>query len=62
MANPGNFCVYVGENLLEHVAVANIYKPYGLLSNGIGTAGGSLLVKGNGVPAFANGTWAVTAE
>jgi hypothetical protein len=59
----GNFCVYRGGGAFENnVTVENIYKPYGFLELGIGTAGGSLLVKGTGVPALATGTWAVTAE
>jgi hypothetical protein len=58
----GNFCVYTGENFSGNVEVKNVFLPYGFVSLGIGTAGGSLLVDGTGTPTLATGAWAVTAE
>ena len=59
-AESGNLCVYIGENYAEDAEIANIYRPYGLLAKGAGTAGAMLAVKGGKPPNLAWGTWAVT--
>jgi hypothetical protein len=60
-ANPGNLCVYTGEDLGGHVELTSILKPYAIES-GAGTAGAILATKGAGTPPVAWGTWALTAE
>ncbi len=66
-AEPGNLCLYVGANFLNHIVFNAIIKTYPELSpgeskDGAGTAGALLYVVATGVPDFAYGAWAVTAE
>ena len=63
-AAEGNFCLYVGENLLGNVKnfVGHIYRPYELFAGGTGTAGAVAVPKGAAAPAVAWGTWAVTGK
>jgi hypothetical protein len=58
-ANPGNLCVYTGENVENHVEFVTIGKPYGL-HEGAGTSGALLDMGASELPAVAYGTWAVT--
>jgi hypothetical protein len=58
-ANPGNLCVYTGENLENHVEFVTIGKPYGI-HEGAGTSGALLDMVASELPGLAYGTWAVT--
>ena len=62
-ANPGNLCVYVGNNLAEFGEVKDINKPTGDLEAGAGKNGAWLdIAPKSGKPlAVIYGTWAVTA-
>jgi hypothetical protein len=57
-ALPGNLCVYGG--MISNVQVEVIETPFELGKAGAGISGANIRLAATGLPAFINGTWAVT--